>query len=394
MDTKRIIAIVVVAILTIIGLFMLGSVVENVDAKEIMVVQDPIDGELHWFTNQGIKWQWFGKVTTYLKRGIYMIEGANIMFNDAGTGTIKGSIQYDMPLDVENLTKLHTKYGSQEAIADQVIKRSVDKVIYMTGPMMSSRESYAEKRTDLINYVQDQIKGGVYKVTQRETEVTDQISGKKKSLIVAEVVVDSNGLMARQERSIVGEFGIEAFNFAIEGLEYSQTVQDQITQQQSIAMDVQTAIAESRKAEQRKLTIDAQGAASAATARWEQEVIKAKAVTEAQQKLEVATLGRQEAEQTKQKEILLGEGEATRKRLVMSADGALKQKLDVWLESQKVWAEAIKGHQGPLVPNVVMGGEGGSRNAANTASDLVNLLTVKTAKELSLDMSVPKGGNQ
>lgn len=387
---RKVFSVGITVVLLFVVLVLSFKLFENVDADEILVVQDPVDGDLHWYINPGIKWQWIGKTTKYLKRDIYLIQEARVRFNDAGHGTIRGSVQYDMPLDSDNLTKLHTRYGSPEAIKDQVIKRTVDKVIYMTGPLMSSRESYAEKRTNLINYVQDQIDLGVYKVQQRESETVDQISGQKKSLIIAEVVIGKDGKEARQERSIVGEFGIKAFNFAIEELKYSDTVEKQIQQQQQITMDVQTAIAEARKAEQRKLTVEQQGAANAAKAKWDQEVIKAREVTAAEQRLRVAELDRQAAEQTKRKLILEGEGEATKRQLIMSADGALEKKLDYWLKGQQVWAGAVKDYQGNWVPSVVMGGSTQSGRAGSGAQDLVDLLTIKTAKELSLDFAIPK----
>lgn len=100
----------------------------------------------------------------------------------------------------------------------------------------------------------------------------------------------------------------------------------------------------------------------------------------------------QTAELRKKATILEGEGEAEKRRLVMSADGALDPKLRTWLESQKVWADVFKNYGGQLVPNVVMGnGSGNSGNAGQTATQLVELLTVKTARDLGLDMSMPRG---
>ena len=60
---------------------------------------------------------------------------------------------------------------------------------------------------------------------------------------------------------------------------YEETVEAQIRQQQSITMDVQTAIADAKKAEQRAITVEQQGRANAAEAKWAQEQIKATQVT-------------------------------------------------------------------------------------------------------------------
>jgi len=383
---KKLIAVGLVALLAIVGMLLGGQFVENVDADQIMVVQS-LRGHLTFHTTAGIKGQWFGKVTKYLKRSIYAFESP-VQFNDGGKGIIFGSVQYDMPLDVGNLRELHTRFGSQEAIQHQVMQVVTNKVIYMTGPVMSSRESYAEKRNYLINYAQDQIDNGVYQTRQGQQKVMDELSGQEKTVSVAEIVRDENGTPLRQEPSIVGEFGIRAFNFAIERIDYDDVVEAQIAKQQKINMDVQTSIADALKAQQSAITAEQQGKANAQTAKWEKEVEKAMQVTEAQMRLEVAQLDRQAAEETKKKEILLGEGTAKRRQLEMAADGALDKKLAAYVETQKNWADAIAKYEGAWVPQVQMGGENGQ--GMNGAQALMEFLTVKAAKDLSMDLKANK----
>lgn len=358
----------------------------NVNADEIAVVQDPIDGELHFYYSAGLKSQNFGTVTKYLKRSKYVFENS-VRFNDGGHGTMFGSVQYELPMDNEHMMRIHTKFSSQKGLETSLIKTVVDKSIYMTGPLMSSKESYAEKRNYLISYVEDQISLGVYKTTSTEQKTIDQMTGAEKTVTVVEIVKDATGMPARQESSSMQEFGIRTFNFAIDQLPYDAAVETQISQQQQIAMDVQTSIADAKKAEQRAITVAKNGEADAAKAKWEQEVIKAKMVTEAQQKLEVATLEKQAAEQNKQKNILDGQGEAEKRRLVMSADGALQPKIDAWVEAQKYWADALGKYTGNITPLYVSGGTGGSGNGA---LQFMELMGMKAAKDLGLDMSVKK----
>ncbi|MEK7603819.1 MAG: hypothetical protein AAB461_01730 [Patescibacteria group bacterium] len=270
-----------------------------------------------------------------------------------------------------------------------MVETVVNKSVYMTGPLMSSRESFAEKRNDLLRYVEDQVESGVYQTTSEDIRVRDELSGTDKTVKVVKIANGTDGNPLRQEQAQLTKFGIKPFNFSIKRLPYDKEVEDQIKQQQQITMQVQTAIAESRQAEQRAITVEQQGKADAAKAKWDQEVIKAKFVTEAQQRLEVAELDRKAAMETKAKDILLGEGEARRRELVMSADGALERKLQTYLEAQKVWADAVKDYRGNWVPGVVMGG-GGQNGVASGAQDLVNLLTAKTARELGLDMTITR----
>ena len=392
LSLKKILAIGVSFVVLIIGLFLLGSVMETVDADEIMVVQSPWSGELTWHITAGVKYQGLGKVTKYPKRSIYTFE-TSVRFNDGGHGTMHGSIQYEMPLDKENLMRLHVRFGSSEAIQKQLIETVTNKSVYMTGPLMSSKESYAEKRNYLISYVEDQISNGVYKTISREQRIKDQMTGADKTVTVVEIVNGANGIPERQEEAVLKTFGIRTFSFAIDKLPYDAEVEGQIKQQQKIAMDVQTAIADAKKAEQRAITVAEQGKADAAQAKWEQEVIKAKAVTEAEQKKEVAKLDAEAAELKKREQTLLGEGEAARKRAVMSADGALEKKLATYVEVNKTWAEAFKGYGGALTPSVVMGGQSGSGSAVSTTQTIIDMIGIKTARDLGLDMSVPRGAS-
>ena len=395
---KKIVGLGVGGVAAALSYFLMSGVVEMVDAEQILVVQDLIDGELHWHTTSGLKPQWFGKVTKYPKRSIYEFthrgnddRRIKVRFNDGGHADMDGSIQYEFPLDAESLTKIHVRFGTPEAVQKQLIETVVNKSVYMTGPVMSSKESYAERRNALIHFVEDQVENGVYKTVQRDIKVKDSITGAEKSATIVEVVLGTEGTPERQEPGQMTSLGIRPINFSVRSLDYDNAVEKQIQQQQQLTMDVQTAVAEAKKAEQRAITVAEEGKANAAKAKWEQETIKARAVTEAQQKLEVATLDAKAAEQFKRGEILRGEGESARKRLVMQADGALEPKLDALVKINATYADAIARYQGQWVPSVVMG-SGGSAAPASGAQQLVDMLTLKTARDLGLDLNVSGAG--
>lgn len=376
----------------VLGIFCLwGSknVFEVNDANKIMVIQSPIRGHLKWYTDAGVKWQGFGKVTKYPKRDIYDFK-TPVRFNDGGHGTMEGSVSYDLPMDEINLNSIQSKFGNAKSLEAQLISTVVNKAIYMTGPLMSSKESYSEKRNYLIQYVEDQIQNGVYKTVSKEAKTTDQMTGAEKTITVVDICL-KNGVPERQEAAAMDAFGIKTFNFSINQLPYDAAVENQIKGQQQITMDVQTAIASAKKAEQNAITVAKEGEANAARARWEQEVIKAKAVTEAQQKMEVAALDMKAAEFKKKEQILLGEGEAERKKLVMTADGALDKKLEAYKAVNMAYAEAIATYKGNWVPSVVMGNDG--KAGSNGASDLINMLNAKTAMDLGLNLDVKGRSN-
>lgn len=382
---RKLAALVVVVVVFFTGLWCLTNLVENVNANEIVVVQARQSGKLTFYTTPGMICQCFGKLTAYERRRNYVTD-QTVQFNDGGHGTMeKVSVQWEMPLDASHLTELHTKFGSSDAIEASLVAPTVRKVVYMTGPLMSSKESYAEKRSYLVSFVEDQIAHGVYKTVQQEVRQEDPLTKAEKTVLVVSIV-QVNGVPARQETSSLERFGIATSNFAFDKLVYDEKVQAQIAQQQQITMDVQTAMANSRKAEQDKLTTESRGAANAAAAKWEQEVLKAKAVTAAQQEQAVAEIRVKAAEAYRQEQTLRGEADATYRRKVLEADGALAAKLSTYEKVNALWAQAFQNHVGQLVPGVVMGGNGGGPNAVNSAQSVMDMVAVKMATDLGLSM--------
>lgn len=421
---RKSLATVISIVSAVVLLFVSCTLAEHIDSDEVMVIQSPFDGTLTWHLDAGVKWQGGGKVTKYKKRDqLWFTEPENakenesigVRFNDGAHATISGSIAWEMPSDVKNLTALHTRYGSLEAIERQLIKTIVEKCVFMTGPLMSSAESYAARRNDLLSLIDDQIKNGVFKTDVKETKTKDPLTGQEKTVQTVELTKNAAGVVQRESDSPLADFGVKTFNLSIKNVVYDKKVEDQIQNQQKAIMDVQTAIAKAKTAEQDAVTAAKEGEANAAKAKWAQEVIKATEVTKAEQTkqtavidanrekevqelgatrdLNVATTKALAAEQTKKEQTLLGEGEAARRRLVMEADGALEKKLAAYTEVNRFYADAIRGYQGSWVPNVYMAGGGsGSGTASNGtagsgAMDLISLLTVKTAKDLSLDLA-------
>ena len=397
MNAKKVTALVIGAILVIFAFSMAGKFAEDVDAGEIVVIQDPIDGELHIYSEPGWVSQNFGTATHYKKsfqfwfsnktdQGAEKDGSIKVRFNDGGHATISGSVRVNLPTDAINMRALHVTYRSQEAIEQALVRTTIEKSVYMTGPLMSSKESYAEKRNDLLSYIEDQAINGVYKTITREVKSKDELSGADKTVTTVEIAQQS-GAPARSEKSPLKSFAISLTALSINSVDYDKIVEAQITTQQQAIMQVQTAIANSKKAEQDALTVAKQGEAAAAKAKWEQEVIKAKLVTEAEQQFEVQTLATKTAALYKQQQILEGEGEAAKKRLVMQADGALDKKLDAYTTTQKYWADAFAKYQGSVVPQIQTGGNG---NQSNGATDFMQMMNIKAAKDLALDLNNKK----
>ena len=408
----------------IIGLLVLfsleGELFVHVDAGERVVVQSPTGALTVISTPGSFNWRGFGTVEHFPRSAQYWFssnksegdtsdESIKTRFNDGATGYISGSIRFDYPEDEKSFLDLYKTYRTAAAVSKQLVGQCMTKSVYMTGPLMSSKESYSDRRNELINDIEDQAINGVYKTTTTQVEVEDPITQTKKWVNAVKIDTDAKtGQPTRQEISPLIRFGIKPYNLNINEIKYDAVVEAQIAAQQSAIMQVQTAIAKSKEAEQEKLTTIAKGEANAAAAKWEQEVIKAKAVTEAdqeatvqktnaerdkavaetkaQQDLDVARLAHQAAEETKLRDIAIGEGEAQAKKLSMEANGALEQKLDAWVKAQTAWAQGLSQYRGNITPSVVTGG--GTNTVGNGFDQFMSLLGAKQARDLALDIGV------
>jgi hypothetical protein len=383
-------AIVIGVITAIFVLFGVPSIIENLDASEVMVIQS-VTGDLEVYTEPGPQWQWFGTVTTYPRQRQYVFGNEDgkdtsikLQFNDGGLATLHGSVNWEMPLDKESILKIHKNFGSAEAVEKRAVVKMMDAATYLAGPLMSSIESAGERRSELVNVINDQAERGVY-VTRVNTIVKkDDLTKEEKTVNVTEIQRNADGSPRRQQGSVLQEFNIRLQPISIKNLDYDEVVKKQIVDRQKSTTAVQLAIAQALKAEQDAITAEKNGMATAAEAKWKQETIKAQVLTEGEQKRDAAKLAKEEAEFYKQQQILIGQGDAERKRAVMEADGALDPKLHAWIEVNKAYAAAIGEYQGNWVPTITMDG----KSTASGAQAMIDLLSAKTAKDLSLDMSL------
>ena len=396
---KRILISGIMGVCLLAALIILPQLWANLDAKQIMVIQAPISGELTVHVDPGWKWQGMGKVTRYSRRDQFSFsssmdqgkardESISTRFNDGGHGNISGTMNWQMPLKTDQVVALHKDFGSTDAIEQQLIRTAMQKVIYNVGPTMSSTESSAEKRPEIPKYVDDQLANGPYLTKTVQVTQKDPITGQDKQVAIVQIAMNDKGQPQRESESQTTRYGLVLQPVAINEIKYDAVVETQIKERQTATTQVQISIANAKKAEQEAITTAKQGEANAAKAKWEQETINAKEIALAEKGVAVATLGAKAAEQYKKEQILRGEGDAQAKSLRMNADGALDAKLEAYVEVSKAYAEAMGKYQGAWVPSVVMGnGTGGS----NGAAALVEMLTAKTARELGVDMSVVKG---
>ena len=369
--SRRILLLGAGLLLLIIILFS-GKIVENVDNSEIVIIQSAFSGKVSIYTTPGPVFQAFGNATHYKKSNQFWFskkkdegrtddQSIKIRFNDGGHGSISGSVRWYMPSDEKGILKLHTDFGSHEAVEQQLVRQVVTKSVYMTGPLMSSKESSAEKRNDLLSYIEDQSINGVYRTIQEDIKVHDDLMNTDKTVTVVKIVQGENKMPLRQEVSSVKVYGVSLQGLALNSIDYDSEVENQIKVQQQAYMQVQTAIANSKKAEQDAITTELQGKAAAAKAKWEQEVIKAQAITQAQQEKEVAALEAQTAILASQRVKTDADAKAYANSRLVTAGLTPQERAQFEKDTKVGVAEALSKI---VLPTTYMNGGGGNKEAS------------------------------
>jgi hypothetical protein len=283
-----------------------------------------------------------------------------------------------------------------------LIKAVSEEGMNLTAGLMSSEEAYAEKRSIFTQWSNEQIAKGKYLTELKLISTLDENTGKTVVKNIPIITFGKDGLPVHV-KSDLKEYGLTVNGFQITDWDFETKTLNQIATKREATMAIITAKANAERAKQDAITSEEQGKANVMTAKYEKEVEKEQAVVNAEklkevavimasQLVEVARQQKLEAEQKKlgaaeykQEQILRGEGDGEYKRLVMKADGALAQKLATYEVVMARFAQAVEKQK--WVPEVQMSG---SENGGNTAMTLIDMLSVKAAKDLALDLKVPK----
>ncbi len=409
--TKRIIKYTVITITLIVAFSLTSKIFETVNKGTYQIKQAAVSGSMSAKLTPGLWLQLFGDIQTWPKAETFYFtadqeEGARydqsmeVRFNDGSLCNISGTCRIILPVSEQQVLDLVLTAGfrSYEDMEQKLIKPVLRNALRLTANLMSARESYSDKRPDFIMWAWDQIQNGLYQTSEETRKVDDPVSGEQVTKTFKIIKQDGAGSPFYQKNPLEG-LGITLANFEVKVFVYAEKVQQQISTQQEALMAVATARAKAQQAEQEALTKEAEGKANVMKAKYENEEKKVRAVVEAQKEKEVGIIGaerelrvaelqKRAAAETKQKEILLGQGEAERKRLVLLADGALKQKLETYTAVMQQWADAFSKRQ---VPHIIMGGAGAGGNTDSQTVDFNQALSLLIMGQLGLDLTMPKG---
>lgn len=371
----------IVAASVIFMLFLLQGAFEDCDKSKIYVNQYPYTGNYAVWTNGGLQQQWWGNIYEYHKTsqveftGVEKNEegyvavgdnpGAAVTFNDKGKGFIIGSLRVVLPTDANHMSKIQQDFGSEQALISALIRPTLYKVVTSCGPLMSSLESVSETRTDLIQYITDQLNDGVYKTKMHKLTVINELTGDSDIVAKAELIMDGNapGGYKRQEVSPFSQYGIVCNLVSITDIKYDKMTQDQIDAQKAANLAQVTSKTKSLEAIQKTILVTEQGKQAAETAKWEQEKVKAKAVTKAEQEYEVARLEAARAEEVAKRVKAEGEAKAAANRALVSAGLTPLERATIQKETAIGIAHELAQSQVRWVPEIIMGNGNGSGSA-------------------------------
>lgn len=384
------------------------------NAGQRTLIQYP-SGSLVVQFNPGIYLKLFGKTTIYndvitfdfdksksiLDAGIDQ-SGISVRYQDGGTGTIYGKARLSLPVDEETMISAHKAFRTNQGIAHKLIKTVTEESMNLTAGLMTSEEAYTEKRGIFTEWSKDQLQNGKYKTELKQVVLSEEATGKKVVRNIPVISFNDKGFAIHLD-SDLKTYGVTVSGYQITDWNFEAKTLSQISVKREATMAIITAKAQAEQAKQEAITAEEKGKAAVIKARFEKEVEKQRAVTDAEKKKEVAVISasekvevamqqKLEAEQKKlaafeykKEQILRGEGDGGYKKLVMSADGALQQKLEAWVKVNQLYAEAM-GKQ-KWVPEIQMMSDGSTKG--NSANDLLSLFLAKTAKDISLDMKIP-----
>lgn len=314
----------------------------------------------------------------------------NIMFSDGMTADIKGVAQFILPTDEPTMLAMHNVHKSPQSLVQKRLLTFTKECMQSSAQLMTSDKHYGGGRTQMSQDFLDQLRNGVFLANVGEKTYYDSVAQESKKIYLAEIKKDKNGLPLRKSSPLT-EYNITV----ADGSAYDARYEKKFYTKLEKIIEASTSAAVSRQnymtAQQEALTSKAQGEKKLIDIEYQQKQQQTIEVVQAETKVKVAE---QDKLQQKiayeaalievKKRAALADVAAYEKKTTLQADGALEMKAKLWLEGQKVWADAFGKYTGNIVPMI----GGWSVNGGNGAVNFMEVMTMKAAKDLALDMKV------
>jgi regulator of protease activity HflC (stomatin/prohibitin superfamily) len=388
-------------LLALVVAIVLGSkIVHYVDQGTYVTKQSVFSGKLTATMKLGWMGQWFAEMNVWpTQETLYFTEDIDTtddvkednsipaQFNDGGKAKISSTLRITMPSDADQAASIVTVKNiiSFEELQRKLVRQYVRKCQRRSAFLMNSRESFRTRRTELETWTQDQINNGPYVLEELPFDVNDAsgaataLDTASTSLVIRKLKMGPDGEIVREDNPFEGT-GITLDLYEIKDVNYLEETDAKIQEQMEHLMDLESLKIQTLQEAQRELQNEAKGRASAMEAKWEEEEIKAREVVKAEMLKELGILDsertyesskleRLATEQKRLADILEGEGQAKKKRLILEADGALQERLVAFVQAQAAWAKAYSMR---AVPKVYFAGGAPDPNGIGDGSGVDN----------------------
>lgn len=411
MTKSKILAVVTVGALILLGVFA-TKLVGYKQSTELLVKQSPF-GTLSCVDGQGLYFKGFASIYKYDLAKSFYFNSSTEKVDDHGwegdeddeddisvtlsrnaNADISGYLMYELPTDCDKLIELHKNQRSDKGIKHNLVRNAVLSAVRKTAPLFTAEEAKVTKIAEFRRLAEDQLVEGEYLTTievLKEKAGEDEVDSTGKVVKKAEVQeyrvtklkLDTNGHRIITKKSPITQYGIVVKQLEIQNVKLDPKAQQQLDIVKEREMQRVANATAAETAKQKAITAKAEGDARIAEAKATQEVQKMTEVTMAEKEKAVAILNAEREKEVARLEALKAievakkikaekEAEAQANRALVAA-GLSPQERAEWEYKTKVGvAEALAKSSHPLVPEIMMTGDG-KNGGAGTAMDAVGL---------------------
>ncbi|WP_274644965.1 SPFH domain-containing protein [Pseudomonas serbica] len=351
--------------------------------------------------------------------GASLITSFPVTFLGGVTATVDSNVRIVLPKGDQFLA-IARGYRNPENFIQMALIPSMKNTLQSTAQMMTADEFYSGGRSEFASNFRDQISDGIFLVNRNEITKNNPRATKTAILqagteqgeygdnVTTKFVTEKvmrDGVPVRLDQQF-RKLGVSVAEASITDISPNQQFRDRMVNAQKSQADLSLARLDRSKEEEQKRLVTARGEREVEEKRQGSLKEQVEMTTQAETKRQLVLIeaGREkeraeiekqtaqitfdkaqiEAKTTKER----ADAEAYAKKALLLADGALKQKLDAWVETNRAWADASA--KAP-VPGVMLGGGGDGNGAGSRQADLntyMQVIAAKSLKDLSLDVSV------
>ena len=385
-----------------------------------------------YFEGWGTSTQWPHYITVAntfdsAAEGSAIMSPYKVRLADNWTGDVSQTTRFGIPQDEPQFLKMARDFRSPDRLITTTLKPAVTASMDSVANMFTMEEYYAGGKRDTfkseftmaveqgrarVRQVKLNQAGGVVpnRAAANDSEVaanTSDVGDTDVRSVVIEKLTDDAGNDIRIPHAFM-DYGVNVASAILENVDPDDEYERQIGERKSAASRRVVAREQRLEQEEQRLLAIQEGSTNIAKRQAAAQVEQIQQTTDAetQKKLaliaaeqvregariaqETAAINLQRARIDAEAVTVAADAEAYAKEAILTADGALQQKLDAWVAAQRVWADAASKIN---VPSTVFnngGTEGVAGNALGTVDQFMQMMMMKTAQDLQVDPTITR----